>query len=161
MIKSDIQESTRLGEYGNGEWVTQVAVIKEGKFTRSGVQEVDEIEIFEGDENTLMMTQTYTLEFQCEYHLQKYPFDTQVKHCTLNHLRYFRVHMTMTMMITLITMLTMITMMITMMILSTIFTQVWIPVLLLVLPSSLLITDVVVGDQVRVAPVGVHTVHDV
>ena len=44
----------------------------------------------------------------------------------------------------------MITMMINMMILSTIFTQVWIPVLLLVLPSSLLITDVVVGDQVRV-----------
>ena len=86
MIKSDVQESTRLGEYGNGEWVTQVAVIKEGKFTRSGVQEVDEIEIFEGDENTLMMTQTYTLEFQCEYHLQKYPFDTQVKRCTLNHL---------------------------------------------------------------------------
>ena len=84
MIKSDVQDSTRLGEYGNGEWVTQVAVIKEGKFTRSGVQEVDEIEIFEGDENTLMMTQTYTLEFQCEYHLQKYPFDTQVKHCTLN-----------------------------------------------------------------------------
>ena len=48
-----------------------------------------------------------------------------------------------------ITMMT--TIMITMMILSTIFTQVWIPVLLLVLPSSLLITDVVVGDQVRVA----------
>ena len=65
------------------EWVTRLAVIKEGKFTRSGVQEVDEIEIFEGDENTLMMTQTYTLNFQCEYHLQKYPFDTQVKHCNL------------------------------------------------------------------------------
>ena len=44
----------------------------------------------------------------------------------------------------------MISMIISMMITSTIFTQVWIPVLLLVLPSSLLITDVVVGDQVRV-----------
>ena len=62
------------------EWVTQVSVIKEGDFTRSSVQEVDETEFFEGNENTLMMTQTYTLKFQCEYHLQKYPFDTQVKH---------------------------------------------------------------------------------
>ena len=75
-----IQESTRLGEYGNGEWVTQVSVIREGNFTRSGPQEVDEIEIFEGNENTLMMTQTYTLQFQCEYTLRKYPFDAQVKH---------------------------------------------------------------------------------
>ena len=35
---------------------------------------------FEGGENTLMMTQTYTLKFQCEYKLQKYPFDTQVNY---------------------------------------------------------------------------------
>ena len=39
---------------------------------------VDEAEIFEGGENKLMMTQAYTWEFQCEYKLQKYPFDTQV-----------------------------------------------------------------------------------
>ena len=75
---TDQKESTRLGEYGNGEWVTGVLVIKEGHFTRSGLQEVDEAEIFEGNENTLMMTQTYTREFQCIYKLQRYPFDTQV-----------------------------------------------------------------------------------
>ena len=53
-------------------------MIKEGSFTRSGLEEVDEAEIFEGAENTLIMTQTYTHEFQCEYKLQQYPFDTQV-----------------------------------------------------------------------------------
>ena len=61
------------------EWVTRVFVVKEGNFTRSGLDEVDESEIFEGDENTLMMTQTYTHEFQCKYKLQQYPFDTRVK----------------------------------------------------------------------------------
>ena len=75
---TDQQESTRLGEYGNGEWVTDVSVIKEGNFTRSGLHEVDEAEIFEGNENTLMMTQIYAWEFQCKYKLQKYPFDKQV-----------------------------------------------------------------------------------
>ena len=39
---------------------------------------VDEAEIFEGGENKLTMTQAYTWEFQCQYKLQKYPFDTQV-----------------------------------------------------------------------------------
>ena len=40
---------------------------------------MDEAELFEGGENKLTMTQTYTWEFQCEYKLQKYPFDTQVR----------------------------------------------------------------------------------
>ena len=75
---TDQKETTRLGEYGNGEWETGVSVIKEGHFTRSAMEEVDEAEIFEGDENTLVMTQTYTHEFQCKYKLQQYPFDTQV-----------------------------------------------------------------------------------
>ena len=73
---TDQEESTRLGM--EWEWVTGVSVIKEGHFTRSGLQEVDETEIFEGNENTLMMTQTYTREFQCKYKLQQYPFDSQV-----------------------------------------------------------------------------------
>ena len=73
---TDQKESTRLGM--EWEWFTGVSVIKEGDFTRSGLQEVDEAEIFEGDENTLRMTQTYTREFQCKYKLQRYPFDTQV-----------------------------------------------------------------------------------
>ena len=60
------------------EWLTRVSVVKEGNFSRSGVEEVDEAEIFYGGENKLTMTQAYTWEFQCEYKLQQYPFDTQV-----------------------------------------------------------------------------------
>ena len=78
---TDQKESTRLGE--KWEWVTGVSIIKEGQFTRSGVEEVDEAEIFLGNENTLMMTQTYTHEFQCTYKLQQYPFDTQVREAIL------------------------------------------------------------------------------
>ena len=46
-------------------------------FARSGLEEVDEREIFKGSENRLIMKQTYTHEFQCVYGLHNYPFDTQ------------------------------------------------------------------------------------
>ena len=73
---TDQKESTRLGL--DWEWTTRVAVIREGNFIRASEKEVDEAEIFEGAENTLKMAQTYTWEFQCQYMLQRYPFDTQV-----------------------------------------------------------------------------------
>ena len=73
---TDQKESTRLGWIN--EWVTRVVVVKEGNHTRSGLSELDEAEIFQGNENTLSMTQTYTHEFQCQYKLQHYPFDIQV-----------------------------------------------------------------------------------
>ena len=47
-------------------------------YIRSGVEEVDEREIFKGSENRLSMYQTYTHKFLCRYALQKYPFDEQV-----------------------------------------------------------------------------------
>ena len=73
---TDQKEVTRLGM--DWEWATDVTVTREGNFTRAGVEEVDEAEIFEGAENRLTMNQTYTWEFQCKYELQRYPFDTQV-----------------------------------------------------------------------------------
>ena len=73
---TDQKQSTRLGE--RWEWRTRVSVVRKGIFKRSKVEEVDEAEIFEGAENLLKMTQTYTWEFQCHYKLQNYPFDTQV-----------------------------------------------------------------------------------
>ena len=76
---TDQKASTRLGEYGNGEWMTRVTVKREGNFARSPIEEVDEAEIFEGSDNKLTMNQTYTQEFQCQYKLQRYPFDTQVR----------------------------------------------------------------------------------
>ena len=75
---TDQKETTRLGEYGKGEWETGVIVDREGNFTRSKLDVVDETEIFEGAENRLIMSQTYTHEFHCSYDLKKYPFDTQV-----------------------------------------------------------------------------------
>ena len=74
---TDQKESTRVGM--DWEWATGVSVQREGEFTRSGMNEVDEAEIFEGAENILIMTQTYTHQFQCKYQLQQYPFDTQVR----------------------------------------------------------------------------------
>ena len=85
---TDQKDSTRLGDPNGWEWSTLVFVVREGNFTRSGLEHVDEAEIFEGSENTLRMIQTYTREFQCTYQLQKYPFDTQVPFF-INFLRIF------------------------------------------------------------------------
>ena len=69
---TDQIESTKLGN-----WETTIAITKEGNLTRAGFEEVDEAEIFQGGENGLTMQQTYTHNFQCEYMLHRYPFDTQ------------------------------------------------------------------------------------
>ena len=73
---TDQQETTRLGMAY--EWTTNVWVKREGSYTMSDRSVLDEIEIFKGAENNLVMVQSYTHEFQCVYHLEKYPFDTQV-----------------------------------------------------------------------------------
>jgi hypothetical protein len=74
---TDQLESTRLGV--DWEWVTTVTVTREQEdFTKSGVDQVDETEIFDGPKNLLTMEQSYTFEFQCHYELASYPFDTQV-----------------------------------------------------------------------------------
>ena len=73
---TDQKETTRLGSIW--EWKTKVVVRREGNFTAGGLEMVDEVEIFSGSENILIMSQTYTHRFQCSYELSKYPFDTQV-----------------------------------------------------------------------------------
>ena len=75
---TDQKESTRLGEFGAGEWKTRVVVKREGTSTLSGLETVDETEIFKGFDNSLVMSQVYTHPFQCNYQLAAYPFDTQV-----------------------------------------------------------------------------------
>ena len=52
--------------------------MREGNFTRLDVDVLDETEVFDGGKNTLRMEQVYTWQFQCNYQLQTYPFDTQV-----------------------------------------------------------------------------------
>ena len=76
---TDQKETTRLAaRQADAQWATTITVSKEGNFTRSGLEQADEIEIFQGKENTLTMNQTYSKEFQCRFKLQRYPFDTQV-----------------------------------------------------------------------------------
>ena len=73
---TDQKETTRLGV--QWEWKTLVVVDRQGNFTRSASDIVDEIEIFDGAENNMEMTQTYTHDFQCVFDFKYYPFDTQV-----------------------------------------------------------------------------------
>ena len=74
---TDQKEVTRLGV--DWEWITTVAVTREEENPRrSGLEELDETEYFQGAKNRLTMIQTYTWEFQCKYELERYPFDTQV-----------------------------------------------------------------------------------
>ena len=73
---TDQKDTTRLGVAW--EWKTNVHVKMEGKPSESGLDVVDETYIYQGSENSLVMSQTYTHEFQCQYDFIWYPFDTQV-----------------------------------------------------------------------------------
>ena len=76
---TDDKKSTRLGEIGAGEWKTSIVVRREEENgVMSGLESVDETEVFNGSRNILVMNQTYTHTFQCNYQLSRYPFDTQV-----------------------------------------------------------------------------------
>ena len=75
-VNTDQQLTTRLGWVN--EWKTNINVEREGNFTRSGQSVLDETYNFKGKENSLVMTQSYTHDFQCVYQLERYPFDTQV-----------------------------------------------------------------------------------
>ena len=80
---TDQKLTSRLGM--SWEWITTVAVTREEENPeRSGLAVIDEAEYFQGAKNRLTMNQTYTREFQCQYKLQRYPFDTQVLKTTLS-----------------------------------------------------------------------------
>ena len=68
-LNTDQQETTRLGV--EWEWSTSVNVNREGNFTRSRYEVLDETELFKGWENSLIMTQSYTHEFQCTMQPQR------------------------------------------------------------------------------------------
>ena len=74
---TDMKEALQLDD-GVPPTTTTIVVTREGNFTRSGLEVIDETELFEGKYNRLSMYQTYTKSFQCQYHLHRYPFDTQV-----------------------------------------------------------------------------------
>ena len=57
---------------------SSVFIRRDGDFTRTGLEIIEETEVFQGKENSIEMTQSYTKDFQCNYQLQYFPFDTQV-----------------------------------------------------------------------------------
>ena len=67
------QEATKGGDE------TEVTISREGNFTESSVNVMEEINIFEGVDNRITFQQVYSKAFKCVYELQLYPFDTQVK----------------------------------------------------------------------------------
>ena len=58
---------------------TELTLTREGDYIGSMDDNVEEINIFEGQFNRITFEQVYTKTFKCTYQLQLYPFDTQVK----------------------------------------------------------------------------------
>ena len=58
---------------------SSIVVRREGNLTRSGLYDVDETEVFKGNENPIEMIQSYTKDFKCQFDLNFFPFDTQVR----------------------------------------------------------------------------------
>jgi len=70
---TDLNEAVSIEEVDSKTFIT-----REGNFTRAGLENVDEAEIFEGAENKITLTQTYSKRFHCTYLLHSFPFDSQV-----------------------------------------------------------------------------------
>ena len=61
-----------------GDDESEVTIERGGNYTESSIHIMEEINIFEGDENSIIFQQVYAKKFECVYQLQLYPFDTQV-----------------------------------------------------------------------------------
>ena len=57
---------------------TTMNIIRNGSFTYSGIDDVDEKTIYSGLENPLVYSRSYTKVFSCDFKLALYPFDTQI-----------------------------------------------------------------------------------
>ena len=64
--------------YAQGTEDTELTLTREGNYIVSTDDNVEEINIFEGQFNRITFEQVYTKTFKCTYQLQLYPFDTQV-----------------------------------------------------------------------------------
>ena len=82
-------ENTENSEATQSDPSSEVLITREGGFTSSGVDIIEERNIFLGSRNRITFQQVFTKEFECEYQLQLYPFDTQVSMCFMFIPRYF------------------------------------------------------------------------
>ena len=70
--------NTEGNEATKGTEDTEMTVTREGSFLTSSTDTVEEINIFNGQENRIAFQQVYSKTFKCQYQLHLYPFDTQV-----------------------------------------------------------------------------------
>jgi hypothetical protein len=77
-IPNLVFENTPLNEAVEGTKDSELTLTREGDFVRSGLEEANEINIFDGSYNRITFEQIYSKKFKCVYRLQMYPFDTQV-----------------------------------------------------------------------------------
>ena len=70
--------NTKNQESTKGDDESEMTVTREGDFTESRLDVMEEINIFEGAENRITFQQVYSKTLKCVYQLQLYPFDTQV-----------------------------------------------------------------------------------
>ena len=82
--------NTENSEFTEGNKETEVTISREGDFTESSLDIVEEINIFEGSQNRITFQQIYSKTFRCLYELQLYPFDSQVmfKIFLISHFMY-------------------------------------------------------------------------
>ena len=59
---------------------TSIFIMREGGFSNSDIEVLENIEIFTGFENVIIMSRMYNIDFICDYQLHMYPFDTQTCH---------------------------------------------------------------------------------
>ena len=57
---------------------SMIRVHKEGSYHKSGDTEAKNVYLYDGIENTLMISRVYSTEWLCSYEMINYPFDTQV-----------------------------------------------------------------------------------
>ena len=58
-----------------------ITVSKQGNYTLSTMEDVENRQFFQGDENSITLSRFYNIRFICNYEMQWYPFDVQS--CTL------------------------------------------------------------------------------
>ena len=74
-LNTEQQDSTVLDER------TMIQIARKGSYTLSFLNEVENMQKFNGADNPLVMTQFYNTKFICDFDMRWYPFDTQ--RCTL------------------------------------------------------------------------------
>ena len=77
-IPGIIFRNTRFNDQVKVTDKVEVFILRQGNFTRSGSDVMEEAHTFRGIENKIRFESFYTKLFQCQYQLNMYPFDLQV-----------------------------------------------------------------------------------